>query len=335
LLTHFTQAALQQDRLAHAFLLKGADATGAYRWFLSLAATLNCLHPVTNEQGHTSPCGRCQPCLWVGNNAHPQVITLTRLTYLPPADEKEKKVRKQISTEQITELTNELLYANQGWRLIWLSDASVRPARFTHPDMLPPNDWATLAKADTCLELAPLHSGVFSAKSVNQLLKTLETPPPRTVFVFYTDSEQSVLPTIVSRCQVLPLQSKRPSVEQGASPTMVALQQAGIAQDHAQWMQHFWHRWMSEAATDPFDLIADTKTYWEDEQQLAWPQVMVLWQLWFHAMWPLGELKLTPQRYTQLQTKLVTAQRWFEQKTNVNGTLWWVLAAPLSRQQWG
>jgi hypothetical protein len=36
-----------------------------------------------------------------------------------------------------------------------------------------------------------------------------------------------------------------------------------------------------------------------------------------------------------LHTKLSIAKRWFEQKTNTNATLWWVLAAPLTRQQWG
>ena len=336
LLTQFTLAALQQERLAHAFLLKGADATGAYRWFLSLAATLNCLQPTTSPQGHTEPCGHCQPCLWLAKNAHPHVMTLTRLTCLPPDDEKDKnKVRKTISTEQITALTNELMYANQGWRLVWLSDAHVRPKRFADPDLLPPNDWAALAKPDTCLELAPLNANVLSDKAVNQLLKTLEAPPPRTLFVFYTDSEQSVLPTIVSRCQVLPLQAKPVAAQAHLSPQQEALHKAGIAPDHAEWMASFWHRWMSEATTDPFPLLEATKTYWEDEQRLPWPQVMDLWQQWLHALWPLGELGLTHQRYTQLHTKLSIAKRWFEQKTNTNATLWWVLAAPLTRQQWG
>ncbi len=41
--------------------------------------------------------------------------------------------------------------------------------------------------------------------SANALLKTIEEPPATTVFVLLARSLQSVLPTIVSRCQIIPL----------------------------------------------------------------------------------------------------------------------------------
>lgn len=43
----------------------------------------------------------------------------------------------------------------------------------------------------------------FSASSGNALLKSLEEPPPRTIFVLLATSLSGVLPTIRSRCQVL------------------------------------------------------------------------------------------------------------------------------------
>ncbi len=39
--------------------------------------------------------------------------------------------------------------------------------------------------------------------SANKLLKTLEEPPPRTVFVLVTESPERVLPTVASRCQAI------------------------------------------------------------------------------------------------------------------------------------
>lgn len=42
-------------------------------------------------------------------------------------------------------------------------------------------------------------------EAANCLLKTLEEPPPRVVLLLTTSSSSALLPTIVSRCQVLPL----------------------------------------------------------------------------------------------------------------------------------
>jgi DNA polymerase III delta' subunit len=41
----------------------------------------------------------------------------------------------------------------------------------------------------------------MNASSANILLKTLEEPPPKTLLLLITDSPQSLLPTIISRCQ--------------------------------------------------------------------------------------------------------------------------------------
>ena len=46
-----------------------------------------------------------------------------------------------------------------------------------------------------------LQADRMSDGSANALLKTLEEPPPRTVLILVTDSPQSMLPTILSRCQ--------------------------------------------------------------------------------------------------------------------------------------
>jgi DNA polymerase-3 subunit gamma/tau len=44
---------------------------------------------------------------------------------------------------------------------------------------------------------------MLSTAAFNSLLKTLEEPPPRVVFVLATTDPQRVLPTIISRCQRL------------------------------------------------------------------------------------------------------------------------------------
>ena len=45
----------------------------------------------------------------------------------------------------------------------------------------------------------------MNANSENALLKTLEEPPPKSVLLLLTDSPQTLLPTIISRCQKIVL----------------------------------------------------------------------------------------------------------------------------------
>ena len=50
-----------------------------------------------------------------------------------------------------------------------------------------------------------LAADCMNTNSANILLKTLEEPPPKTILLLVTDSPQSLLPTIISRCQKIVL----------------------------------------------------------------------------------------------------------------------------------
>jgi DNA polymerase-3 subunit delta' len=52
--------------------------------------------------------------------------------------------------------------------------------------------------------LADIHQTMARAEVANSLLKTLEEPPARTVFILTAVEAAGILPTIVSRCQVVP-----------------------------------------------------------------------------------------------------------------------------------
>src|SRR6202000_1105705 len=55
---------------------------------------------------------------------------------------------------------------------------------------------------------------MLSTQAWNAFLKTLEEPPPRTIFVLATTEAQKVLPTVVDRCHRFDF--GRPTVEQVA-----------------------------------------------------------------------------------------------------------------------
>lgn len=81
--------------------------------------------------------------------------------------------KRQLAIDQIRELKKALEYApfEGGWRVVLLAD---------------------------------IHATMPRAEVANSLLKTLEEPPERTVFILTADQGGFILDTILSRCQVVP-----------------------------------------------------------------------------------------------------------------------------------
>ncbi|MGG3560820.1 DNA polymerase III subunit delta' [Neobacillus rhizosphaerae] len=73
------------------------------------------------------------------------------------------------------------------------------------------------------------HADKMSVSASNSLLKFLEEPNPGTVAFLLTEQMQQILPTILSRCQILAFQPLSPQVmvkklvENGVKPTMAPL----------------------------------------------------------------------------------------------------------------
>ena len=72
---------------------------------------------------------------------------------------------------------------------------------------------------------------MLSSQAWNAFLKTLEEPPPRTIFVLATTEAQKVLPTVVDRCHRFDF--GRPSVEQVAKVLARVVEQEGIDIDQS------------------------------------------------------------------------------------------------------
>lgn len=103
-------------------------------------------------------------------------------------------------------------------------DAPEQIAHRSHPDVvyLEPEGARRSIHTDTMRDrlIAPMSVTAFSGgwkvgvvvsadrmetSAANSFLKTLEEPPPKTLFLLQTDAPDSILPTIVSRCQRIDL----------------------------------------------------------------------------------------------------------------------------------
>ena len=175
----WAQLMQMRDRFPHAVLLHGPEGIGKTRFGERLAQALLCERPLADGQ----PCGACLACGWFVQYAHPDYRrvrpeNLEESAADDGATESAKTATaakgpsKEIRIEQIRALGNFMNVSThrRGRRVVLL-----------HP-----------AEA-----LNPVAS--------NALLKTLEEPPPDTVFIMVGNNIDRLLPTILSRCRKVPM----------------------------------------------------------------------------------------------------------------------------------
>ena len=159
--------------LPGALLLQGRNGIGKFHFAQSLAQALLCDSPL--ESGE--PCGQCGACNWFKIGGHPDFRLLEPEAMSAAADAtgeaseqgkaSDKKASQFITVTQIRELADfvNLTTHRNGLRII-----------LVHP-------------AET-----------MNANAANALLKTLEEPPPGTLFILVSHQHQRLLPTVRSRC---------------------------------------------------------------------------------------------------------------------------------------
>ncbi len=178
--TSMVTAAINSQRLSHAYLLSGMGASSQVdrtkappdKWSFArlVAAYLNCSNLAANNDRACHLSGipekdQCVNCKWINAEKHPQAwLTLTS----------EGSKSGKIAVEKARLLSDELSKHSEFFRVVVVEDASQE---------------------------------AFHRPSANALLKTIEDPGSRCLFFLFAPREDDVLPTVVSRCQVIPMQS--------------------------------------------------------------------------------------------------------------------------------
>jgi DNA polymerase III subunit gamma/tau len=143
--------AINQTKIAPAYLFTGARGTGKTSSARILAKSLNCLQ---SDRPTPEPCGICEVCRMIANGQAMDVIEIDAAS--------------NTGVDNIRELIERAQFA---------------PVQCRYKVY--------------CLD--EVH--MLSTAAFNALLKTLEEPPDRVVFILATTDPQRVLPTIISRCQ--------------------------------------------------------------------------------------------------------------------------------------
>ena len=193
------------SRVAHAMLLYENDGGGALPLALAYLQYLNCEHKIDGDS-----CGECPSCRQISKLIYPDVH------FVFPVN----TGSKSSSSVRVATLTSE--YYLDYWR-----ELALKNPYFIENDLIEAigiekkSGAILMSEAKSIVSKMSLTAVGNGYKAVvmylpekmniaaaNKLLKLVEEPPEKTIFIFITHSPEKVLQTIFSRCQgmrVLPL----------------------------------------------------------------------------------------------------------------------------------
>lgn len=183
--------ALRRDEVPHAYLIAGPRWLGKRSAALSLGRLLACHAPRLEPPDGPLPCGDCPSCvLPFGPGTHHDLVII----------EPEASPAKSVSTgETGDEASAEtaIAVATGVIRVEQIRDAERRLNRSL-----------VAGKRRVCV-VPEAERMCRTASAGNAFLKTLEEPPPQTAIVLTASNPADLLPTIVSRCLILPFHPLR------------------------------------------------------------------------------------------------------------------------------
>ncbi len=185
----------QEDRVPHAQLFHGPEGTGSLALALAYATYLSCTDRLTGDS-----CGECPSCQKYDKLVHPDlhfvfpVFTTKSVSSNPVSDDFIKEWRTALLENPYMSLQQ--WYGNlgvenkQGIINKWESQAIVRKLNLK----------AFESSHKVMILWMPEK---MNTSASNKLLKMIEEPPPMTVFLLVSENTGDILPTVLSRTQLI------------------------------------------------------------------------------------------------------------------------------------
>ena len=206
---HLTDMLLHH-RLSHALLFSGKEGVGALPLALAFAQYITCENrqkpfsqqptAISSQQPATDSCGVCSSCIKAAQFAHPDIH------YSYPVIPK-KSGDKPVSTDYVKDWREFLNTYPYGNVFDWLQQigADNKQGNITAEECNDIIHKLSLKSFESGYKILILWMPEYLGKEGNKLLKLIEEPPPDTLFILVAENDEAILPTILSRCQLVKL----------------------------------------------------------------------------------------------------------------------------------
>jgi DNA polymerase III subunit delta' len=216
------QEMVQNNRISHALLFLGKEGSGALPLALAFAQYIVCEQVKVNP-GAADSCGTCPPCLKARQLMHPDIHF--SFPVIP-----KKAGDKPVSTDYISEWREFIGQYPYGNVYDWLQfiGAENKQGNITAQECSDILRRLSLKSFESEFKVLILWMPEYLGNEGNKLLKLIEEPPPATLFMLVAENESLILPTILSRTQLV----KIPAIDNNELVNAL-IARAGITSEQA------------------------------------------------------------------------------------------------------
>ena len=188
---------VQLNRLSHALLFLGHEGSGALPMALAFAQYVVC-ERVNSKEPPADACGVCPSCIKASRLVHPDI----HFSY--PVIPK-KAGDKPVSTDYGSEWREFISQYPYGNAYDWLQfiGAENKQGNITAQECNDIIHKLSLKSFESGYKILLMWMPEYLGNEGNKLLKLIEEPPANTLFLLVAENESLILPTILSRTQLV------------------------------------------------------------------------------------------------------------------------------------
>jgi DNA polymerase-3 subunit delta' len=186
-------------RLSHAILMLGPEGAGGLSLALALCQYLICDRVrEAGDQAGDDACGQCPACQRAQKLIHPDIHYSYPVIPKKPGD-------KPVSTDYITEWREFVRQFPYGNAYDWLQSigAENKQGNITSQECAEILHALSLKSFESPTKILVMWMPEYLGNEGNKLLKIIEEPPANTLFILVAGQESLILPTILSRTQLI------------------------------------------------------------------------------------------------------------------------------------
>jgi DNA polymerase-3 subunit delta' len=194
---------IRNNRLSHALLLNAPEGAGGLPLALAFSQFLVCEKSAQADREENFPeesCNECPSCVRASRMIHPDIHYVYPVVTRKPGE-------KTVSTDYIPEWREFIAQNPYGNLFDWLQfiGAENKQGNISAQECSEINRKLNLKSFESGYKILILWMPEFLGNEGNKLLKLIEEPPPDTLFILVSENESQILPTILSRMQVIRL----------------------------------------------------------------------------------------------------------------------------------